>query len=765
MSPKTLTHILTITLIAMVLAAAPTAAEPDTDYFNHITLFSEGRITRFTEMPIHVYISPILLESPYLPEIRYAMDEWESAAPEIIRFEETTKPEQADIRVSWGHSSLMDIQDTRLGSAELTRGKTAHDFDAEIILMLEGDGTIGELTQEEMRTVCLHEFGHAIGLWGHSPHPADINYPTATAQHPSARDIATLRRLYKTPPDTPQHDIAIKLLKEEIARKPRALRTHYLLGTVYFDKAENGRIRLPEEDMAAAIACFQTCRRLNPHFQPAIEKLVQTYQKSGQVFEAIELLEKRIAQKPSPADYNTLGIFYYGQKENERAMHAFENALEMAPHHKAARRNLHQLLREKAFSALGDRDFATATAAFEKALRIKPLDAATYHLMGNGYAQVGEFEKAIGYYLKAREMNPVDALMQRELAQCYNNYGVALRNQKQWDAAISAYRNALEVMPTFDIARTNLIDAFWQKGSAYREAGEVDAAIDVYREVVKLQPNDMQGHSLLGELYLKKGDAAAALSAFQKVYAAMPNAEWVKHNLVAAYHHYARSLIQQERYDAAIQHLTAALRIVPKELNLRLSLVHAYQGIGDYERADAELARVLAQEPQNPQAKAEQMNLHIRRGNELIRQRNYAAALAEFTAIPEGDRDIHIDNTIAYLYLMQREFLKALAGFEKVFQRDRLNMPAFRNLLSLESQIVRRFDKSKSDTLVRVRCAVAICLMHRKQLDAAREKYALALKGKQEHLHALLIETGEALARRDARNREEILRWIDALKR
>ena len=757
MSLKTLTSMLTITLIAIaatVLTLVSTFAAPETDYFKHITLFSDGRITRFTEMPIRVYISPILLESPYLPELRYAMDEWENAAPETIRFEETETPEQADIRVSWGHSSLMDIQDTRLGSAELTRLNATQGFKVEVILMLEGDGSIGELTQEEMRTVCLHEFGHALGLWGHSPHPADINYPTATAQQPTARDIATLLRLYNTPLDTPQHDIAIELLKEEIARKPRNLRTHYLLGTVYFDKG----------DSAAAIDCFQTCRRLKPNFRPAIEKLVQAYQKTGQVFEAIELLEKRITQKPSPADYNTLGIFYYGQKENERAIRAFENALDIEPHHKAAKRNLHQLLREKAFKALADRDFDTATAAFEKALRIKPLDAPTYQLMGNGYAQVGEYEKAIGYYLKAREMNPVDAVMQRALAQCYNNFGVALRNRKLWDAAIDAYRNALEVLPTFDIARTNLIDAYSQKGRVYRETGKVDAAIAAYQEVVKLQPNDTQGHSLLGELYLKKGDYAAALAAFQKVYNATPNAEWVQHNLIAAYHHYARSLIQQERYDAAIQHLTAALRIVPKDLNLRLSLVQAYQGAGDDKRADAELERVLAQEPQNPQAKAELMNLHIRRGNERMQQRKYAAALAEFEAIPKDDRDVHIDNTIAYLYLMQGEFTKALTGFEQVFQRDRLNMPAFWNLLSLESQLVRRSDKSHADILVRVRCAAAICLMHRKQLDAAKEKYALALKGKRESLHALLIETGTALARNDVRNREEILHWVEALK-
>ncbi len=243
-----------------------------TDYFDHITLFSQGRITRFTQMPIRVYISPVLKESPYLPEIRHAMQTWHVASDGNIRFEETETPQNANIRVSWGHNALYNgFQDMRLGSAELTRrstaAKTLHDtkqpvvrvgetglpspyassppFTVEVILMLEGDGTIGELSQEEMRTVCLHEFGHAIGLWGHSPHPGDISYPTATAQHPSERDITTLRKLYNTPPNTPQHETAVKVLTAEIEQKPYAekqkhLRFHYLLGTVYLDKGDTG---------------------------------------------------------------------------------------------------------------------------------------------------------------------------------------------------------------------------------------------------------------------------------------------------------------------------------------------------------------------------------------------------------------------------------------------------------------------------------------------------------------------------------------------
>ena len=188
-------------------------------------------------MPIRVHISPTLKALPYLNEIRYAMHTWETATGGKIRFQETETLEQADIRVTETYSGRLSFLDTRLGSANLARleqGKytvsgadaqaqsnnadqsssTTVDFTVEVIFVLEGDGTTGELSQEEMRTVCLHEFGHAIGLWGHSPNTDDVCHATATAQHPTTRDINTLLKIYNTPLHTPQHDIAIDLLKK-----------------------------------------------------------------------------------------------------------------------------------------------------------------------------------------------------------------------------------------------------------------------------------------------------------------------------------------------------------------------------------------------------------------------------------------------------------------------------------------------------------------------------------------------------------------------
>lgn len=780
-----LSTLLLLTLILLNFFADTLAQESSPkDYFDHITIFSEGKITRFIHTPIQVYISQVIKESPYLPEIQFAMKEWETASEGKIRFEEIDTPINADIRINWGFSNLIDIHDTRLGSAVLTRlddsvrtfsrstgfstntqdlsqpSQFINDkFKVEIILMLEGDDTINELSQKEMRTVCLHEFGHALGLWGHSPHPGDICYPTANTQNLSQRDINTLQKLYNTPIDTPQHDIAIKVLKTEMLLEPRQHYHHYLLGAIYFDKG----------DMQSAINSFKDCLKLNETFQPAIEKLLQAYQHTGQLETAINLLEQRIDEKPSAADYNTLGIHYYHQNRIDAAIEVFEKAVILEPHHKAAKHNLHQLFREKAFHALNIKDFASATEIINRIIQLNPMDSTTYILMADGYSQAKRYVSAIQYYQKALELNPVSRLAIRGLAHSYNNYGVHLRNNKKWDDAIEAYRSALELQPKFQYAKVNLTDAMWQKANAFRSAEKVDEAITTYLELQKLQPDDTQIFSLLGELYLKKQEYPAAITAFQKVYQTKPKAPQARHNLVAAYHQSAQNLIAQKKYHSAIKILLKAVEVDPSESNLRLSLSNAYQNVGDYQNAQTQLALVLKGEPNNPHATTEQINLYIRRGNALVQQKKYADALIQFNAIPEKERDIVIHNIIGYLYLVQSQYTQALTAFEKVLIKDPQNKSTYTNLVALESQVTKRlFDKTKTDKLVRARCALAICLLNQNKFDSALKKYEQAIDGKSTKHQQLVYNTGIQLvqalqANNDTERSATLRKWLHKL--
>ena len=95
-----------IGLYAATFGIAKISVSED-DYFDYVTVFSNGRIARFTEMPIRVYISPMLRTDVYLNAIRYGMRQWELAAGGIIEFVETEDNGDADIRVSWGHARAL----------------------------------------------------------------------------------------------------------------------------------------------------------------------------------------------------------------------------------------------------------------------------------------------------------------------------------------------------------------------------------------------------------------------------------------------------------------------------------------------------------------------------------------------------------------------------------------------------------------------------------------------------------------------------------
>ncbi len=778
------------------------------DYFDHVTLFSGGRITRFTQMPIRVHISPTLRPLPYLKAIRYAMDTWESATGGKIRFQETETPEQADIRVNPIYSGRLAFLDTRLGSAKLARfsqgtnaqsnntgqrSSTAIDFTVEVVLVLEGDGTIGELSEEEMRTVCLHELGHAIGLWGHSPHTDDVCHAMATSQYPTQRDINTLLKIYNTPLHTSQHDIAIDLLKKETQENPRLPRPHYLLGAVYFDKG----------DMASAIASFQSCLKVDPNYEPAKEKLIQSYQRTGQSSQATRLVEQRVKNqqehrslRDSAESYNRLGALHYQQGDMDKAIEAFENALKRSPHHKTAKQNLNQLYRQKAFNALKRRAFDEGTAYFQKAIRLDPMNATTYRVIGDGYALASEFSKAITHYQKALELAPDDVETRKNLVISYTNHGVTLRNNGEWDAAIRAYRDALALQPTYQLARTNLHDALWQKANNLRQAGRSAEAIATYLELQKLHPDGTDIASLLGELYLKVKDYPAAIAAFHKVHTAQPTNEQAQRNLRAAYQQHAQTLRNQKNYSASATQLQKAVDLFPSDINLRLSLSQAYQHLGKYEQAKNELEQVLAQEPNNKNAKTELVNIQIRRGNALMNRKKYAEAAAVFESIPASEKTLDMHNTIGYLYLMQGEHLKALATFETVLSKQSKNAVAYQNLLSLESQLDVILSKAReaaapvpataegasdpdtapdtpdptAEKLSRVQCVLARCLMNRKQSKEAIEKYEQALDAKPytPELRTVLIDTGKQLAKRfqqqnDTERHDTITRWITEL--
>ena len=748
-----------IVFSVMFLVSAVSALADD--YFDQITIFSHGRITRFVEMPITVYITPTL-QATYLPALRYAMRQWEAVSDGKIQFQELQTSKDADIWVRWGHDEAA-YMDMTYGKAELTRHRTG-DFSVEIILSLPKPSLSEKLSREEARTVCLHEFGHAIGLWGHSPDPLDVSFWASIAQRPTARDRATLLKVYSTPQNAPQHDIAINILKKQLETNPTSARTHYLLGTIYDDKG----------DTELAVASFKNCLEINPDFDPARETLLQVYQRVGLSQQAVDLLEETLKQMPSSNDYNTIGVMYYRTGEIDQSITAFRKSLEMNPYDPTPRNNLYQIFRERGIEALNVKAYQKAAMYFGEALQFKPEDALLYRLMGDAYARDGDLKNAITQYRKAFAFDPAELEIKQNLAGYLSNYGVELTGAQRWEEAIAAYQEALQLTPTLNIAYANLVDVLWKRANTHRKSGHIDKAIDAYLQLIQVDA-DANAHSLLGELYLKKGAYPRAIDAFRSAFSAKPDDWQSRKNLVAAYHHYAQHLDSKERYNEAVDQLRLALALSPKQVNLRLSIINTYQLAGDFVSAEKELGALLEDAPQSLQTENISKNLHVARGNTLMNQRSYTAALAEFEKIAPSAKTTEIYNTIGYLYLLRRQPILAIEAFESALALTPTNNIAYQNLLSIESQFERQFVDDRhspriKNRLARARNSLAVCHIGRDELLAAVEEYraALDVEPTAKEVKVALRDAGRqlilALQEKNARQQiREVMDWIQVL--
>lgn len=749
----------------LIFLSIAVRAFPADDYFDHITVFSDGKITRFTQMPIRVYIAPTPIGvkgvETYVESFRYAMHEWEAAADGRIQFQEVASTDNADIRVRWQRSGLTRIIDTTLGRTELAR-LSETDFEVDVVLSLRESGSAALLSQEKMRTVCLHELGHAIGLWGHSPDSASVLFFAATAQRPTDQDKATLHRVYATPLHTPQHEAAIAVLKAQIETNPKHVRTHYLLGAVNFDKGK----------VEAAIENFKACLALDADFQQANEKLLLAYQKSGRREEALIQLQKMLNREASPEGYNTAGVMYYQSEQIEEAIAAFKRALQINPRYQPAKNNLHQLYREQGIAALAAESYPAAMSFLLDALKLDPTDSTLYNLTGEVYARSGDHQNAIVEYKKALRFNPGNIDAKQNLARSYNNLGVQLTQSHRWKEAVDAYQQARQLMPELASVKNNLTDLYWKRASTFRENGNLDLAIEAYRELLEFDSDALDAHSLLGDLYLQKRDYPQAIREFNVAFSADPDNVQARNNLIAVYHKYGQVLDNQKRYDQAIVQLEAGLALAPAHINLRLSLAYVYEHTKDFDSARRVFEKILELEPDNRQAKTGLVNLQVQRGNYFLNRKKYTAALNAFESIPESDRGAGIYNTIGYLYLMKKQPLKAMGIFDAVLADVPQDEVAYQNLLSIESQFEAQLNRADNpqkvvENLALARNSLVHCSIGRGEHLKAKAKYraALDLALGDTEVKTILIDTGIHLAKefqkkKWPKNMKEVIRWI-----
>jgi hypothetical protein len=187
-------------------AAWPELHEPNyLPFMAHRVPLAEGRgawvFCRWddSEMPLPVYIAPPVIAEAvqdefnprdparYVAAVEHALETWERELDGRVSFRRVDDPAAARIAISLRGEPAPVVAEaqvlgsTRLGGACDVEGR---DPDAERLRVHFHGGSLtlyladefGLLPEDQVEWVALHELGHALGMRGHSPIPADLMY-------------------------------------------------------------------------------------------------------------------------------------------------------------------------------------------------------------------------------------------------------------------------------------------------------------------------------------------------------------------------------------------------------------------------------------------------------------------------------------------------------------------------------------------------------------------------------------------------------------
>ena len=170
-----------------------------------------GRLMRWTFMPLKVYIAPMKFYAKQGQDYKYnalvkkALDEWQRATKGKVSFTVVNTLLESNVNIDWKR-----VERVALGHCYFSYDNNNRLYGAEVAIGLT-DGLIhsdyGD--ESEVYHTILHEIGHAIGL-GHSPYKTDIMYtPHQKGIHSvSEGDVLTVNWLYKLPQGATPSEIA-----------------------------------------------------------------------------------------------------------------------------------------------------------------------------------------------------------------------------------------------------------------------------------------------------------------------------------------------------------------------------------------------------------------------------------------------------------------------------------------------------------------------------------------------------------------------------
>ena len=212
---------------------------------------------------------------------------------------------------------------------------------------------------------------------------------------------------------------------------------------------------------------------------------------------------------------------------------------------------------------------------YKSYVRLVPDDEEGYMNLAGIYMLTGRPAEAVGYYRRALELAPGDAVIRARLARALLAAGRAGEAAAEADALEEGsaaevdyvlglvyrergeYERALTAFAAAEPYYAEDAEFWWERGLAYQAAGDHAAAVEAFSNALAFGPGLPPVYTARGVGYLRLGDMERARADFEAAvgsYAAY----------APAHYELARIYAKEGRKAAALEHLEAAVRIDPE---------------------------------------------------------------------------------------------------------------------------------------------------------------------------------------------------------
>jgi tetratricopeptide (TPR) repeat protein len=308
-----------------------------------------------------------------------------------------------------------------------------------------------------------------------------------------------------------------------------------------------------------------------------------------------------------------------------------------------AQTNKNQERLENAATLIRDHRIAEAEQQLVSILKVAPNDAAALNLLGTIRAQQGRLNEAETLLTRAAKIDPMFVAVHMNLAFLY-----LLKNAPE--KTISELKVVVNLEP-------NNIEANYKLARLLLSRGQIDESIGVIEKVKSSTPASAVFLTLLGDAYLRKGNADKAEENYLLALSAQKN------NVDAIV---GLAKVSQSRGDmkAALAYLSQARELAGNSPELLYKVGVAALGIGFFDEAHSDLEEAVKLKPGEPAYLIALGAAWLKKPDLFSAEQVFRRALA--LQPDNGQAQIYL----GYVLYKQKKFSEAKGYLEKTIKAD-----------------------------------------------------------------------------------------------